>query len=291
MTADGASALGSTFLPEPPDRGGGARSAARAWRALRPGDRRRAARRPADLRPAGERRRAAAHRPDPRPARRVRRRRPRAVGDLDRPGLGAPGRGPRPRPGRRGTRRARPGAARRPRASRRRPVSASRCPGSRISASSPGRRGRTSAATSARGSPPSGARQRSSWSARRGSRIQASGAAALVRRIRDAGGRRSRPGSGPARCERRRRRRPSRPAYAARRTMGTPDARAILRPMTHDRSRVRRAEHDGAPSRDVLVSRPGRGVRAGLRRCRPTGSSARSTSIAPGASTTASSRR
>ena len=98
VTADGASALGSTFLPEPPgaDRPSSAGSATAAPATCRRSRRRRwSGRAPAPGRSA----------PDGRPldrrgagrARRVRRRRPRAVGHLDRSRVGAPRRGPRPR--------------------------------------------------------------------------------------------------------------------------------------------------------------------------------------------------
>ena len=98
VTADGRSSLGSTFLPREPDpRDYEARSAARR-RPLRAGDRGLAD--PRACGPAPGRSRSTGGRSSaPVPGRRwpVHRRRPRAVGDLDRAGLGGPRRGARPR--------------------------------------------------------------------------------------------------------------------------------------------------------------------------------------------------
>ena len=112
VTADGSSALGSTFLPEPPEPSSVVDRLRDRRRPLRAGDRVDAGRRAADVRPPGQPRRPAAPRPDPGDPERVRRRGPRAVGDLDRPGLGPTGRGSRAGKPRRDPGGARPGSLR-----------------------------------------------------------------------------------------------------------------------------------------------------------------------------------
>ena len=166
----------------------GRRPAARPRRPLRPGDRVDAGRRDADVRPPGQPRRPAAPRRDPGDPERVRRRGPRAVGDLDRPGLGPADRGPRAGKPRRDPAGARPGALR-----------GARGIAETASASSPGRGRRTRAATSARGPPQRGARDRAAPAAscRRGGHRRVGGAQRIAGRGGDRRGRRDQAGSSP----------------------------------------------------------------------------------------------
>ena len=112
VTADGSSALGSTFLPEPPEPTSVVEPPARTRRPIRPGDRVDAGRRNADVRPPGQPRRPSAPRRDPGIRNAFVAAGHGAVGDLDRPGLGPARRGPRPGTPRRDPAGARPGALR-----------------------------------------------------------------------------------------------------------------------------------------------------------------------------------
>ena len=104
----GVSSLGSTFLPDEPDAGGARAAAARARRALRARARGHADHVGAGLRPPAVGGRPAAAGPRARPRRRLRRRGPRALGDLAGAGLGPDRRGPRAGPGGRRPGRLRP---------------------------------------------------------------------------------------------------------------------------------------------------------------------------------------